>query len=334
MMDREESRLRQSPFVLHNRDLQAYVQDIACRLASDHCPDIRVHIVRTPQFNAAMAPNGMMQVCTGLLLRVENDAQLAGVIGHEVAHYLLRHSIERMRSVKSGAAASQFLAVFGLIGSLGSLAIIAGLLGYGRDQEREADRVGLALMHKAGYDPREMAKVWSNLLIEHKARPESEQRSTLFSTHPSGEEREAELKALAEALSGGTTNAEAWNHIIRPHRREWMAEELKRGRYDESIGLFTRMAKNLAQEADFVYARGEAYRLRAREGDLDAALADYQAAITVGREPAETHRGMGAIYRARKQAAEARVCYEQYLKLAPGAPDAAMIKSYIEELGT
>ena len=54
-------------------------------------------LVRTPYFNASMAPNGMMQVWSGLLLRVDNEAQLAAVLGHEIGHYLARHSVERLR---------------------------------------------------------------------------------------------------------------------------------------------------------------------------------------------------------------------------------------------
>ena len=57
MMDREETKLRRSPFALRDAKLQAYIQDIACRLGAAHCPDVRVHLVRTPLFNASMAPN-------------------------------------------------------------------------------------------------------------------------------------------------------------------------------------------------------------------------------------------------------------------------------------
>src|SRR5262245_24840551 len=70
LMDREETRLRRSPFRLRDDALNRYLQDIVCRLAGEHCPDIRVYAVRTPYFNASMAPNGMMQVWSGLLLRM------------------------------------------------------------------------------------------------------------------------------------------------------------------------------------------------------------------------------------------------------------------------
>ena len=70
MMDREETRMRRSPFLIRDANLRDYLQGIACKLAGEHCPDVRVYPVRTPFFNASMAPNGMMQVWSGLLLRV------------------------------------------------------------------------------------------------------------------------------------------------------------------------------------------------------------------------------------------------------------------------
>ena len=84
LMDREEARLRRSPFRMREEPLGLYLGDLACRLGAAHCPDIRVYAVRTPYFNASMAPNGMMQVWSGLMLRVENEAQLAAILGHEI----------------------------------------------------------------------------------------------------------------------------------------------------------------------------------------------------------------------------------------------------------
>ena len=65
--------------------------------------------------------------------------------------------------------------------------------------------------------------------------------------------------------------------------------------------------------------------------DLDAAIADYEAAARAGEEPPETHRGLGLIYRARSQMPEAKASFERYLKLAPDAPDLMLIKSYMED---
>jgi predicted Zn-dependent protease len=336
IMDREEARLRRSPFVLRDPELTGYVQNLACRLAGDHCPDIRVVLVRTPLFNANMAPNGMMQVWTGLLLRVENEAQLAAILGHEIGHYLSRHSVERLRDLKSSAAVGQFLGLFGLAGAIGQLALVAGMFAYSRDQERDADRIGLTLMRKAGYEPLEAPKVWSNLLLEMNARPDHDpaRNSVLFATHPSPEERQDELKRMAETAPGGATNGEIWESKVKPYRRAWLADEVKRGQHEESIALLTRLMKDAPSQPDFPFARGESYRLRGRESDLDAALADYQAAIALGAEPPETHRGIGLIYRVRKQLPEAKASLQHYLESAPDAPDFLMIKSYVEETGS
>ncbi|OGA43002.1 MAG: hypothetical protein A3G24_25250 [Betaproteobacteria bacterium RIFCSPLOWO2_12_FULL_62_13] len=220
-------------------------------------------------------------------------------------------------------------------GAVGQLVLLASAFGYSRDQEREADRVGVILMRNAGYDPAEAANVWSNLLAEIKARPDGGEESgiPMFATHPGVDERRETLAALAKEAPGGAANADTWRERIRPFRREWLAEELKRGQHEESIALLTRMISDSPSQPDYLYARGEAYRLRAKDKDLDAALADFQAAATLGGEPPETHRALAMVYRQRSQFAEARASFQRYLEAAPAAPDSLMIQSYVEELG-
>ena len=202
--------------------------------------DIRVHLVRTPYFNASMAPNGMMQVWSGLLLRVDNEAQLAAVLGHEIGHYLARHSVERLRDAKGRAAFGQFLGIFGALGALGQLGVLAGMFAYSRDHERDADRIGAILMHKSGYDVSEAGKVWGNLLRKIEARPDGAEQSVLFATHPGAEERQSTLGELANAYPGGEANQKAWQEMSAPFLREWLADEVRRGQHEESIALLTR----------------------------------------------------------------------------------------------
>ena len=332
LMDREETRLRRSPFALRDPQLHTHVQDMACRLAGEHCPDVRVHLVRTPYFNASMAPNGMLQVWTGLLLRVDNEAQLAAVLGHEIGHYLARHSVERLRDAKSRSAFGQFLGLFGIAGAVGQLGLIASMFAYGREHESEADRIGAILMRKAGYDAGEAAKIWENLLLEIKARPEGLSNSPLFARHPAPDDRMEALASLAAGMPGGVANDAAWRERTKPFLRDWLNDEIKRGQHEESLALLTRMMLRSPSMPEYAYARGEVYRLRAGDGDLDSAIADFKAAAAIGGEPAETHRGLGMIYRLRKQPAEARSGLQRYLELAPQAPDFAMMKTYLEEL--
>ena len=333
MMDREETKLRRSPFNLRAPELQAYVQDIACRLGSEHCPDIRVHLVRTPYFNASMAPNGMMQVWSSLLLRVDNEAQLAAVLGHEIGHYMERHSLERLRAAKSSSAFGQFLGLLGPAGLLGQLGLVAGMSAYSREHERDADRIGALLMNRAGYDVAEAPKVWGNLMLEIQASPGGgNSRNPLFASHPASEERQEALGALAAAHPGGAKNDEPWQKHCAPFLREWLGDEVKRGQHEESIALLTRAGGRALGRSEYLFARGEVYRLRAAEGDLDRSMEDFAAAVAAGNEPPETHRALGMIYRTRKRPAEARASFERYLQLSPQAPDVLMIKTYLEEL--
>ncbi len=334
MMDREETRLRRSAFVYRDAALREYLSGIACRLGGAHCADVRVYAVRTPWFNASMAPNGMLQVWSGLLLRMENEAQLAGVIGHEIGHYLQRHSVERLRDAKSRSAFGAVLAsTLGLVGAITNLALVAGMYAYGRDHEREADRIGLKLMSETGYDPREVARVWANLRDEIAAGADGDpsKKSVLFASHPPSAEREQDLQRMAEGGSGFTGEAE-YQARLEPFLHELCEDELKRGQYDESIVLFDRMVAKRPQRGDLRYWRAEARRARARGDDTAAARADLEAAIAMDKTPPQAHRALGLIHRDEGRRDAAAASFSRYLEAAPGAPDAPMIRTYLEAL--
>lgn len=333
-MERQERNLRRSPLLVRDAGLKDYVQDLACRLGGEHCPDVRVHLVRTPLFNASMAPNGMMQVWTGLLLRMENEAQLAAVLGHEIAHYLQRHSVERLRDLKAKAAFGQFLGLFGVVGAVGQLAVLASSFAYSREHEREADRIGAYLMHQAGYDVAESAVVWANLLDEAKARQgrEPDQNSPLFATHPVPPERREALAELAKKLPEGSKGEISFAEKTKGFLDEWLSDEVKRGQHEESLVLLNRMLLKKKMAALVYFHRAEIYRLRAKEGDLDLAISDYRSAIKEPNPVPAAWRGVGLIARQRNENAEALEAFVRYLELSPQAADAELIKNYILEL--
>ncbi len=332
LVDREETRLRRSAFVLRDATLRDYLTGMACKLGGAHCADTRVYAVRTPWFNASMAPNGMMQVWTGLLLRAENEAQLAAVMGHEIGHYLQRHSLARLRDAKSRSAAMGVMAFAGGVGLIGQVALLAGMAAYSREHETEADRIGLLLMRRAGYDTRAAAQVWANLRDELKAGAGGDpaQRSVMLATHPGVVERQAELQALAGEGGGFAGDAE-YAARLEPLMADLIDDELRRGQVDESIVLFGRLAQRRPTRGDLRYARGEALRLRAGPGDAEAALADHGAALALERPPPQTHRALALLHRAQGRRAEARPHLAAYLQQAPNAPDAALIQSYLDE---
>lgn len=335
MMDREESKLRRSSFVVRDNAWREYLAALACRLAGEHCTDMRVYTVRTAFFNASMAPNGMMQVWTGLLLRMENEAQLASVLGHEIGHYLQRHSLERLRDARAKSAFATLMAPFGLVGLVGQMGAIASLLAFSREHENEADRIGVALTRKAGLDPREAAKVWANVRTELSAGPGGDpaQRNVMWATHPGIEERQVHLGNLTASDNGDTGEAR-YLERIEPMLWSLGEDEIKRAQYDESLALFERLTSRRPQRGDLRWFRGEARRLRGNAGDAEAARADFEAALTLDKPPAQAHRSLGFIHREQGRKSEAATSFKNYLEAAPAASDAGLVQSYLSELQT
>jgi predicted Zn-dependent protease len=154
--------------------------------------------------NAFCLPGGKIAVYSGILAVTRNEAGLAFVIGHEVAHALARHSAERLsdqKVVSAGTAVAGIaLAAFGgrsgsayapmAVAALGAGASVGILLPMSRAQESEADHIGLVLMALAGYDPREGVHVWERMraLNRGKSTPE------WLSTHPADDTRIADIK--------------------------------------------------------------------------------------------------------------------------------------------
>ena len=334
LMDREETRLRRSPLAIRDPALGKYLADTTCRLTDGHCPDIRIHVMRTPLFNASMAPNGMMQVWSGVLLRVENEAQLAAIVGHELGHYLERHQLEQLRDAKNKAVLAQLVGLIGgVAGAVGRVGILATMFAFSREHETRADRLGMRLMKQAGYEGRQAAQVWDNLLGELKITGGENvgERSAMFATHPpAGSRRDDLLKLAGDA--GGVTGAAEYQRTISPLRLGWLQDEVKRGQYEESLVLFDRMLGREPADAEVLYARGEVYRLRGDKDDLTRCVNDLARATTSPKPPVEAYRSLGLAEKQRANVPAAVQAFEQYLSVSPDAPDAGMIKAYLSEL--
>lgn len=160
--------------------------------------------------NAFALPGGKVGVHTGLFQVTKNEAGLAAVIGHEVAHVVARHSGERLsQNALTGAAvagAGYLMNRDGRNGTLPTAALGAGALvatrAWSRGQELEADRIGSLYMARAGYDPREAVELWKRFAEWRKQNQESGGTPNFLSTHPLDETRIAELERyLPQALA-------------------------------------------------------------------------------------------------------------------------------------
>ena len=148
--------------------------------------------------NAWCMPGGKVMVYTGLLPITQNEAALAVVMGHEIAHAIARHGNERMSqqlavqtgaTVLSVAVASKSAVTQDVFNQSYGLASGLGVLAYSRKHESEADKLGLVFMALAGYDPHEAVSFWQRMAKESKGGG-----IEILSTHPSDENRIAEIK--------------------------------------------------------------------------------------------------------------------------------------------
>jgi predicted Zn-dependent protease len=175
--------------------LQAYVSRIGMQLAKvSERPDLpwSFTIADDPVVNAFALPGGHIFVTRGLLTHLTSEAQLSGVLGHEIAHVTARHSANQMSKAMAaqlglglGMVLRPELAQFGEIaqGGIGLL-----FLKFSRDDEREADQIGLRYMSQENYDPRQLAEVFS-VLEEASQAEETAAIPSWLQTHPPPKER-------------------------------------------------------------------------------------------------------------------------------------------------
>jgi len=206
-----QAQMRKELPALHDAEVNAYVSDIARRLvrvAPGPKYPYTFTVANTREINAFALPGGSVWIHRGVLHVATNESQVAGVLAHEIAHVAQRHSAEQVTRV---AIANWGLGVLGaMLGNTGgaSAAQVAGsllasgaFLRFSRDEEREADRVGLTLLTRAGWDARGMIELFDILRREQGRDPSAVE--SFFSSHPSPQERIDNLRAGVAKHRGG-----------------------------------------------------------------------------------------------------------------------------------
>ena len=170
-------------------------------LHSDAKIPFTIKVIDSDEVNAFALPGGFFYVNKGLILAADNEAELAGVMSHEIAHVCARHAMEneaKMRALDYGLLAGMILGG-GIIGNVlyngGGMIEAMAFLKFSRGAEEEADRLGMQYMWAAGYDPNAMATMFEKLEAKNKKKPGT--ISKLFATHPAPPERRAAAIALA-----------------------------------------------------------------------------------------------------------------------------------------
>lgn len=343
LSDRAEAEARASGQLESDPELNAYLRAVACRVAGGYCGDIRLYVMNRPYFNASMAPNGYMEVWSGLLLRCEDEAQLAFVLGHEIGHYGERHSLAMLRTLRGRANAAMVFSIIasaagaGIIGDIVYLGTVASVFGFSRENEAEADVIGFDHAVAAGYDGQAGHRLWSNLIAETRAsdNPDvrrEETRASIFRTHPLSADRVETLEQRAAQASGGENHRERYRAAIRPFLNPWLRADLRRRDYGQTALVLDRLAAHGEDLGVVEYYRGEINRLRRGDGDRERAVQHYANAITHADAPAEAWRELGDYASRDGRNAEAAAYFTTYLERAPEAGDRALVEARIAQL--
>jgi predicted Zn-dependent protease len=206
---------------LRDAAVTAYVNDIARRLvrvAPGPKYPYSFVVANTREINAFSLPGGPVWIHRGVLQAATNESQVAGVLAHEIAHIAERHAAEQLTKVVIANWGLGLLgAMLGNAGGAGAAQVAGGFLASGtflkfsRDDERDADKVGLTLLTRAGWDARGMIELFDILRREQGRDPTTVE--AFFSSHPSPQERIADLQAAVAKHRGGRRDTNRFQEI-------------------------------------------------------------------------------------------------------------------------
>ena len=344
-MERVEEEIAGSNLLITDPKLTGYLQNLIGTVGGPAAKDFRIYLARIPDFNAMMFPSGFAVIFSGLLLRMRNEAQLAGVIAHESGHFLRRHMIRSWRDQRrktdllaigsmlagvGGAGAGVYLGDYVQLAQLGA---ILSLFQYSRAMEAEADAMGAKLLADTGYPPIEMANIWQQLIGEADAsaryRGKRRRRGSLFDTHPSEGSRMVDLRAdAAEITVPGKrydSQRERYLSTIGPIRAMLLDDQVKLNDPGASQYLIQTLAQD-GWNGLLRFYEGEVWRLRNRTGDEPRAAQSYAAAVAYPDAPADAWRWHGIALLKQGRAVEAKAAFTRYLTMKPDAPDAAWVR--------
>lgn len=351
-LDRQHSphQLSEDYGITRDVELNRYVGGLGKDMAArTHRPEMpyNVSVVNANYVNAYAFPGGTIAATRGILLEMQSEDELAALLGHELGHVNARHHAERqakgtlLEAVVAGisiAAADkqpQYGALAQMIGNIGGGALLAH---YSRDNEREADALGLEYMARSGHNPAGMEDLMT--MLNNQAREKPNALELMFSTHPMSSER---LDNTRRALA--STHAEA---ARRPRQRE---------RYMDNTGGLRRLRPAIAEQQ-----KGEAMlnqkKFDAADGHMRRALQlapdDYTGLVLMAKTQmamkrpeeakpylaqakavypteAQAHHLAGVAFLQTRQPDQALAAFSQFERLLPGNPNTVFLKGYALE---
>lgn len=345
-----QDKVRGTDVLVNNAELERYLEGIVTRLLGSMLKeiglDVDVLVFKDPLVNAWVYPNGTVAIQTGMLAAMQNEAQLAAILGHEVAHFLNRHAFIQIKAkqkqsiIGKGLGVVATAALAAKTGQVNTGLMSSGQLwtdlvtsGYSRKLESKADAQGLQLMIAAGYPPGEAIAGFETM---RQAEDDVVNLAMIWSSHPDIDARKKNLakqikKAKVEGnvlgLDGGFYSRAV--AVATLSNSQLLVEQRK---FDAAIESLTKLTQTLGDDARGHYLLGEAYRKQDAQSSSEVRIKAYQKAVTTNPNFAEPYRELGLAYRQLGQVEQARQAFTQYLSLAGAAVDVPIIQWYRDSL--
>jgi predicted Zn-dependent protease len=334
-----EGKIYDDPF------LEEYINAVGQRIAEkarEDRPAIPFYvfkIIDDHRLNAFTFGGGYIYITSGIIATLDNEAQLAFVLSHEIAHVSQAHVKEgvKARSAMLGVLNLAYIAGFFLVPGLAQLGDLTQMLftytalaavnGHGRGQESEADSSGIKYAYQAGYDPGEAPKVFELFLKTYGDPPSLEQ--FFYGSHPTNEKRLEEAKKLFSSeykdnLDSGNfrVNKEEYEKRTWKVVRDVAIMDYEDGRYGTAKALLQKALRIEPDDAKSHYYLATIYRETGNnKGELDKAISEYERAIQIKPDYAEAYFGLGLAYYRKEMNEKAKEAFEKYLELNPNAEE-------------
>jgi len=333
-------------------ELEEYVQGVGMRLARvSHRPNLkyRYRVLNSSVPNAFALPGGYIVINRGLLVGLSNEAEMAAVLGHETGHVTAKHSLAGyQRAMATNVlVAGVLIATGGRAGVQEISGITASLVqnGFSREQEREADWLGIDYMVKAGYNPQGAIQLQEYFYRQMEGGKDPMWVEGLFRTHPFSKERLDNARArIAERYPDTVGNPNyTLNGAIFLQKTARLREVqkaydvsdqgdklLKEKRYDEALAKYREAARMQPGQAPFHSSMGSILLIRK---DYPAAESELRKAIELDGELFEPRFLLGALHYQRKEYRPAIPQLERSMDLFPTKQAAAMLSKSYQAIG-
>lgn len=308
--------LADSGSLVRDPELEAHLLAIVERLLPEFHGQFRVHLLADVEPNAFALGNGSLYVHLGLLAILEDDDQVAMVLAHEGAHFVLRHPEKRVQ-------AADFEKLLARTGNRGLGA------GYTRDQEREADRVGLERLVAAGFDAAEGVRALGRLQAFQEARGSS--THSLASSHPDPGERIEDLASRLTPAPPVERDVARYRRLVRGARAAVLREALAQHQVDEVLWLVEEGAGAPSDDPLERYALARALSIRDLPEDGQRIVAILREVLDQAPDHALAHMELGRRLSQADPVLAARHL-RRYLELEPAASDRLLVEREIERL--